>query len=71
MVKVDNTGRKLTITIDLGDYQEKLYSRDEACAFLGITRQTFSKKRNKAGVQYAGPKGKYTQEQINLIAKSH
>lgn len=72
MVKIDDTGGKLTITIDLRELSgsEKLYSRDEACEYLGIVRQTFSKRRKLAGVLYAGPKGKYTQEQINLIAKA-
>lgn len=63
-------GGKLTITIDLGDLSSgKLYSRDEACEYLGIVRQTFSKRRKLAGIHPAGPKGRYTQEQINLIAK--
>jgi len=72
MVKVDNTGGKLTITIDMSEISvsNKLYSRDEACEYLGIVRQTFSKRRKLAEVPYAGPKGKYTQEQINLIAKA-
>ncbi len=72
MAKFNMANGKLTITVDLSQLQgeEKLYSRDEALEYLGITRQTFSKKRKLAKVESAGTKGKYTQDQLNLIAKA-
>lgn len=72
MAKINIANGKLTITVDFSQIQGKgkLYSRDEALEYLGITRQTFSKKRKLAKVESAGTKGKYTQDQLNLIAKA-